>query len=160
MSRIIVSTVIIFALTMPLQEAQSQENTGYRDPSIPVLFSALLSGGGQFYNGDGKKGALMMVTDLISISSLLVFAIGISYIEAGDEIISDVLDTTPTRPHDAGNPLITGIASVWCGNKIWSMADAGFVRWKINRERGLTANLDVKPIHTRRRRGVMLSYRF
>ena len=50
MSRIIVSTVIIFALTMPLQEAQPQENTGYRDPSIPVLFSALLSGGGQFYN--------------------------------------------------------------------------------------------------------------
>ena len=46
MFRVVVSTLIVFALTTPLWEAQCEEVMVYKEPGISLLISILLSGGG------------------------------------------------------------------------------------------------------------------
>ena len=40
-----------------------------KNPTVALVLSILLAGGGQFYNGDIKKGALMLIGAIVGIAS-------------------------------------------------------------------------------------------
>jgi TM2 domain-containing membrane protein YozV len=50
--------------------------SGERNPAVALVLSLFIPGAGQFYNGDSKRGALMLVGALVSLM-LVAFMIGV-----------------------------------------------------------------------------------
>lgn len=90
-------------------------------PVGSVLFSSLLAGGGQYYNGQYLKGLLMTGTEVGGI------ALVISSISSDGEFIE--------------NPkMFFGGLIISVGASIWSMIDAGISAEKINKQNGFSYN--------------------
>ena len=52
------------------------QSSGEKNPAVALILSLFIPGAGQFYNGDNKRGALMLVGALVSLM-LAAFTIGI-----------------------------------------------------------------------------------
>lgn len=50
--------------------------SGERNPAVALVLSLFIPGAGQFYNGDGKRGAMMLAGALLSLL-LVAFTIGV-----------------------------------------------------------------------------------
>ena len=134
MFRVVVSTLIILAITTPLLEAQTQQVVVRKEPGISLLISLFISGGGQFYNGDMGKGIIMLGTDITSLIFMW---------KAGEDNISFLGETIDVDEDDAFGGFM---ALVWLGNKIWSATNAYGSAKRLNLERGFTANLRIREL--------------
>jgi len=91
------------------------------EPVASVLFSSVLAGGGQYYNGQYLKGLLMTVTEVGGI------ALVISSISSDGDFIEN--------PKMFFSGLIISV-----GASIYSMIDAGISAEKINKQNGFSYN--------------------
>lgn len=89
------------------------------DPVTSVLFSSLLAGGGQYYNGQYLKGLIMTGTQ---VGGIVLVVSGISLEEEGIK----------NPKMFFGGLIISG------GAVIWSMIDAGMSAVKINKQNGFS----------------------
>jgi TM2 domain-containing membrane protein YozV len=48
-----------------------------KKPGLAILFSAILTGGGQFYNRDFIKGAILLVAAIVAASTIRILAVAI-----------------------------------------------------------------------------------
>ena len=143
MFRVVVSTLIVFSLVTSLSEAQTK-----KEPIVSLLLSVLVSGGGQFYNGQTVRGTIMLGTE---IAALVVVS------KTSGDNISFLGETIDVDEDDAFGGFM---ALVWLGNKIWSAKNAYGSAKRLNLERGFTANLQFRGINSRYRKGIMVSYGF
>jgi hypothetical protein len=93
-------------------------------PVGSVLFSSVLAGGGQYYNGQYLKGVLMTGTEVGG------FALVISSISSDGDFIEN--------PEMFFSGLIISF-----GASIWSMIDAGMSAEKINKQNGFIYNYKI-----------------
>jgi len=99
-------------------------NPNYKNPGTALLWSLLIPGGGQFYNGQTGKGILMLG---VSVASWGVYVVGAavaanSYDDSG-AAVGLLLD-------------LAGLAGV-IGTSIWSMVDASNSAKRLNMQNGL-----------------------
>jgi len=100
--------------TSPVQPLRSR-----KEPGVACLISVFLPGGGQFYNGEITKGAIML--GAATAGSLMIFS-------TIDGINGD---TESDGTAQAG-------AFIFLGAWLWSLIDAPISASKINRENGWT----------------------
>jgi hypothetical protein len=103
-----------------------------KEPVLSCLFSILLPGGGQYYNGEYKKGGIM--TGLFFLS----------YIGMAASIQSDnsYYDYSGNYHADGANEALGAICALTAiGTYLWSIIDAPIVSNRINREIMLKWNL-------------------
>lgn len=103
-----------------------------KNPWAAFFFSWLIPGGGQFYNGEKTKGALMLLGGVTG---------------AGVHLYSE---------HDRAFNVGT---AVMLGSAIWSMIDAPISANRINREMQ-QASMQINPVVTDDLAGVSLTLRF
>jgi TM2 domain-containing membrane protein YozV len=101
----------------------NETNPNYKSPTAAVLFSVLMPGGGQFYNGQTGKGVLMLG---VSVASWCVAAAGISSMDYEGNGASFLV-------------YLVGLAGV-AGTSIWSIADASNTARALNFKNGLSLN--------------------
>jgi len=98
-----------------------------RKPGVAFLWSFLISGGGQFYNGEYYKGGVMLGSTLFALALVL----------DGED--------NPSKGYqpglDIGVPIIVGVG-------LWSLIDAPISANKLNKQNGVTFN--IKPSLQRR----------
>lgn len=100
--------------------------TRYREPGVALLWSLLLVGGGQIYNGQIGKGLLMMVGE--------VFAASMMY------RVETVYDPYWGYRSEIKTNNIAIVATIVI--PIWSMVDAYSTAKQINKEYGFTLEFD------------------
>ena len=98
-------------------------NPKYKNPGTALLWSLLIPGGGQFYNGEAGKGILML---------------GMS---VGFDVLSAIGSSMYVYDYSSGGILLelVGLAGV-IGTSIWSMVDASNSAKKLNFQNGLGLN--------------------
>ena len=101
----------------------NETNPTYRSPSTAALFSVLVPGGGQFYNGQTGKGVLMLG---VAVASWGVAISGINLMNYENDGSYLLL-------------YIAGLAGV-VGTSIWSIADASNTAKALNFKNGLSLN--------------------
>ena len=94
------------------------------DPVFSVLFSSLLAGGGQYYNGQYLKGLIMTGTQVG----------GIALVVSGISLEEDAIKNPKMF---FGGLIISG------GAVIWSMIDAGMSTEKINKQNGFSLHYKI-----------------
>ncbi len=101
-----------------------------KSPVLAWFFSFLLAGGGQYYNGDYGKGALMTGVEVASLIGMVVSAANMypydSYSYYGNR-------TTSMGAEAA----MLAFTAIYFANSLWSMIDAPVRAGEINRSRGL-----------------------
>lgn len=123
-----------------------------KDPALACLFSFLLPGTGQFYNGEVGKGAIMLGVSLAG-ATLMLYSLG-------DDLWND----------DRSDDNAAFGAVLLLGAWAWSVIDAPISASRINRENGL-ASLPIigddlvvtfagPSLHGRPTPGVRLAWRF
>jgi TM2 domain-containing membrane protein YozV len=136
----------------PIASAPVAPMKSRKDPALACLFSFLLPGTGQFYNGEAGKGAIMLGASLIG-ATLILYSIG-------DEVLYD------DRSDDNAAFGVVLFFGAW----VWSVIDAPISASRINRENGL-ASLRIidddlvvtfagPSLHGRPTPGVRLAWRF
>ncbi len=119
-------------------QRQTSQSFSRKEPALSCLFSLLLPGGGQYYNGEYKKGALMTGIWAGSLIGMMACAVN-SYDEYdyhNDNYYYDYDDG-----EEAGFILFT---MIYLGNYIWSMIDAPVSAGKINQRNMLSWNIGDK----------------
>ena len=129
----------------PKVETQVNKNFQYsfskKEPVISCMLSFLLPGGGQYYNGEYKKGGIMTGISFISIIGLVANMSDYDYYDDYDYPSSD-------RNNNSAAALF---ALMYVGNYIWSVIDAPVSATRINKQNLLTWNvgknttLSIKP---------------
>lgn len=104
---------------------QPSVNPQYKNPNSAMLWSLLLTGGGQFYNGENSKAIIMLGANVVSWGC---YFIGAPYY---DNYNGDYYE--PSALYYLG---IVGIL----GTGIWSVLDASNSAKVINRKNGLALN--------------------
>jgi hypothetical protein len=112
----------VFESPTPVYQTQAgQMLVGYKDPGTATLFSVLLTGGGHFYSGDSKKGAVLL-------------GIGLGSLIAGAAATSASCDAYSCSTSTA--PIVVG-SLVYLGTWIYGIADAGSAARRHNAAVGL-----------------------
>lgn len=93
-----------------------------KNPAVAFVLSFLVPGGGQFYNGENKKGGIMLGGVLGGV--VLMFA-------GASEVVEDI-DTGEEETGGAGK-VVLGILGV-AGCSLWSMIEAPIAANKINKK--------------------------
>lgn len=121
MRRIAALALLIYAV-LPLQTAKAQESShasspapaaGMKDPGIATLISVLVTGGGQMYAGETRRGAALLG---IGLGSLIVGSALSTRVTCEPGGFGDNCTTNTT-------PLVVG-AVVYLGTWIYGIADA------------------------------------
>ena len=132
----------------PTQQIQAQSTPDYKrkDPAVAFLFSVLLPGGGQYYNGETRKGVVMTSVGVLSFVGMAVSAANITLSYDSYYGYYDF---------DANSGAVAGLvlcALVYAGNSLWSMIDAPISANRINKENSLLSwnigkntNLSIQP---------------
>lgn len=134
--------------TQPTYQAQYQPQVasnrpGKKSVGAAFLLSFLIPGGGQFYNGEGGKGAVMLLGAIV----------GAGMIARGQEINSEVIVTetragaftyTDVSQSQEGDGLIATGAILLLGSALWSMIDAPIAAGKINQRNGYAHMIQLK----------------
>jgi TM2 domain-containing membrane protein YozV len=104
----------------------AQYNSEKKDAATAVLFSLLITGGGQFYNGEVGKGVGFILADVLFYALMIQKQVAYGYYY-----------DTYTYPNAGIGAL--GFIGIW----IWSMADAGFSASDINEKLKVKYGLNV-----------------
>jgi hypothetical protein len=113
---------VLEAPAVPLYQTTSgQVIAGYKDPGTATLFSVVLTGGGHFYSGESKKGAMLLGIGLGS------FVVGAAASTASCDGYSCSTNTTP---------LVLG-ALAYMGTWVYGIMDAGDAARRHNASVGL-----------------------
>lgn len=96
-----------------------------KEPVLAFALSFLIPGGGQFYNGEGAKGGIML--GVASLGAILLIA----------NIHEELTTWDSHDDFDNEGLAFLGVTMV-LGSAIWSMIDAPISASRINRERGWT----------------------
>jgi len=140
-------------LDQPLIESSNPELTssfatdlgspGYKSPGTARLYSFLLTGAGQFYNGETTKGLLQLA---MSVTGIYLFATNIP----GEEWVRDEYYWASYGYwRSYGNETLAyGGLALALGASVWSIIDAGGGAHRVNQRNGLalcpTGNEDVQ----------------
>ena len=124
------------ALNDPAPVVPPQAYVDEKNPYYAFGFSAIITGGGQFYNEQYEKGILMFGLAVVGYSTSL------------------------RRGELFGDGLGTASGLVWIGAVVWSLVDAPMSANKINEERRRSARLHINPMVGRDLVGAQLSLRF
>lgn len=110
---------------------QSIQNPVYRNPTTAFLWSFILPGAGQFYNGQYGKGLLMLGIDAAALGAVALFGTSSNYYSDyyGYEYYYSEINSF----YYIG----LGIVAV---NTLWSMFDAARSANKLNTKNGLSLN--------------------
>ena len=122
--------------------------SAFADKKEPVrstmLSGCILSGTGQFYNGEVDRGMVYLFVEFVSLGFILAaWGDNVSYIGPSSD-----------RDGDDGRGRVAFY--IWVANRIISAIDAGVSAKKINQQK----TVSVGPIGNKGRRGIMLSLRF
>lgn len=133
-----------YDMPFPLpQDADMDE----RNPWIAFAMSAVITGGGQFYNKQYFKGVAQFSISAVGLGLLLA--------DTGDDI--EPLGTDD--PDDRGTRDAIG-AVMFLGGALWSMIDAPLSANAINRKRRESASFHVAPMVRKDRIGAQLTLSF
>jgi len=112
-----------------------------KDPGVACLLSFILPGGGQYYNGETGKGALMTMISLVSAIGMIA---SVDNMFDYNGYYYNYNDRPPTG--------LVFCAFVYLGNSLWSIIDAPVSASKINERNrllswnvGKKANLSLRP---------------
>lgn len=131
-----------------------------KNPWLAFGLSALITGGGQFYNGQHGKGAAQLGGVILGLG-LMISGIEDDYERNGDLVDPD---------GDDGN-VVSGFL-LWFGSSLWSMIDAPISANRINEQSrqpsyghlmelsGSRATLGVDPVVSHNRLGTKLTLHF
>lgn len=105
-----------------------------KEPSSALLYSILLAGGGQFYNGDVTKGLIQLG------GSILGLALFIAYFPETGWVSDDYYWASYGYETESGDEFLAygGLALV-LGMKVWSLIDAPSGARKYNERHGLVS---------------------
>lgn len=133
-----------YDMPFPLpQDAEMDE----RNPWIAFAMSAVITGGGQFYNKQYFKGVAQF--------SLSAVGLGLLLADTGDD--TEPLGTDD--PEDRGTRDAIG-AAMFLGGALWSMIDAPISANAINRKLSESASFRVAPMVRHDRIGAQLTLSF
>lgn len=71
-----VGGAVISPTVDPRVRSAVMQPSGEKNPAVALILSLFIPGAGQFYNGDNKRGALMLAGALISLM-LVAFTVGV-----------------------------------------------------------------------------------
>ena len=114
---------ITLASSVAAQQGPGASMAGYKDPGTATLFSVLLTGGGQFYAGETKKGAVLL-------------GLGLGSFIAGAALSTSSCDYYDGCSTNAA-PLAIG-ALAYLGTWIYGIADAGAAARRQNAAHGFS----------------------
>lgn len=123
-----------------------QETIDNKDPWVAFLLSAVITGGGQFYNGQKGKGVAMLLSAATGLG-VMFYSLDDNY-----EFLGETID-----PKDNDGIGLAG-AVLALGAMTWSMIDAPMTAKAINR-RNLQA-ISIEPVLTSKKIGGRLSLSF
>jgi hypothetical protein len=112
--------VVRFTKRPARHRASNIRKVGRKSGETAFFLSLLIPGGGQFYNGEPKKGAAML---------------GLSIIGVGFWVARSASSSGYFNRHDATVGLL-----LWLGSALWSMIDAPISSARINREDDWASN--------------------
>ncbi|MCB2229676.1 hypothetical protein KQH82_03100 [bacterium] len=105
-----------------------------KEPSSALLYSVLLSGGGQFYNGDVTKGLVQLGGTILG---LVLF---VSYFPETGWVADDYYWASYGYETESGDEFLSyGGLALALGMKIWSIIDAPSGARKYNERHGLVS---------------------
>jgi hypothetical protein len=113
-----------------VQQAPLMTSYNKKDPAVACIFSVLLPGGGQYYNGQYGKGALMTGLSLASLVGVAVNATNSAY----------YYDDYGYFRSDSESAF-GFFALLYVGTYLWSVIDAPISANKINKQNLLSLNL-------------------
>ncbi len=105
----------------------TQDEYKNRKPGTAFLLSFLVSGGGQFYNGQNGKGAIMLGTSVLGIG------LAINGLKSDD-------NGGISTPSNGGQATAGVLLALGAG--LWSMIDAPIMASKLNKQNGLTLKVE------------------
>lgn len=123
-----------------------QETIDKKDPWVAFLLSAVITGGGQFYNGQTGKGVAMLLSAATGLG-VMFYSIDDNY-----EFLGETID-----PEENDGIGVAG-AVVALGAITWSMIDAPMTAKAINRRNQQA--IGIEPVLTSNKIGGRLSLRF
>ena len=145
----------------PVVRMQGQIGAEKKNPWLAFGLSALITGGGQFYNGQHSKGVAQLGGAILGIG-LMASGIEDDY----ENIYGDLVD-----PDDDDGKVVFGLL-LWFGSSLWSMIDAPISANGINEQnqqpsyghlielRGSRATLGVDPVVSHKNLGTRLTLHF
>ena len=145
----------------PVMRMQGQIGAKKKNPWLAFGLSALITGGGQFYNGQHNKGVAQLGGVILGIG-LMVSGIEDDY----ETIYGDLVD-----PDDDDGKVAFGLL-LWFGSSLWSMIDAPISANSINQQSqqpsyghmielgGSRATLGVDPVVSHKNLGTRLTLHF
>lgn len=143
MIRVLIFTLLILICSNVIAETPTQLR---KEPGVSLLLSLLITGGGQFYNGEVGKGVGFLFGEVVTIAMMISgFEDNLEHTITGE--IWDV---------DDDDAIIALGFLMWAGLKVGSVFDAYISAVEINRERGHLSRINFRPI----RRGILLTTRF
>ena len=130
-----------------LPQIQTSSVVKEQNPWIAFGLSALVTGGGQYYNGQYGKGTIQFVSASVGL--------GVLYVALEDDykLYGETIDP------DEDNGVGTIGALVFLGSAIWSMVDAPVTANRINRE-ARQASLQFSPMVKDDLTGASLTLKF
>ena len=129
-----------------LPNPNPQETFDKKDPWVAFLLSAVITGGGQFYNGQNSKGVAMLLSAATGLG-VMFYTLDDNY-----EFLGETID-----PEDNDGIGLAG-AVVALGAMTWSMIDAPVTAKAINRRNQQA--IGIEPVLTGKKIGGRLSLRF
>ena len=117
-----------------------------KEPGVALILSLVISGGGQFYNGEPGKGFGFLIGEIVTLGMMIsAFEDNLEHTITGE--VWDVDD----------DDSIGGFGFLlWAGLKIGAVVDAYKSAGRINRERGYIGRINFRLT----KRGAMVSLRF
>lgn len=107
----------------PVKNGRLNQGVGRKSGGTAFVLSLLLPGGGQFYNGEAGKGALMLGLSIVGVA---LVASGSETNYYGDGHYEE----------DGSEGAVAVGAFLWLGSALWSLIDAPISSARINRENG------------------------
>lgn len=140
----------------PIPPQSTMQET--RNPWTALGLSILVTGGGQFYNGHHRKGALQLGGSLVGAGLILS-----GFLDTTEDILLATTDvvltgTTEIKETRGDARIVTGLMLV-AGLKAWSLIDAPIAANRINREARRTS-LQVIPLVSSDFAGAHLTLQF
>ena len=111
-----------------------------KNPWLAFLLSFVITGTGQFYNGENKKGVAMLAGAVTGVG-----------------LVVSQMDDDGNIPEDNGT--VTAGALILVGSSLWSIIDAPLSANRINRE-ARQASLHITPVVTGDLVAANLTFRF
>ena len=145
----------------PVMRMRGRIGVQEKNPWLAFGLSALITGGGQFYNGQHSKGVAQLGGGILGIG-LMVSAIEDDY----ETAYGDLID-----PDDDDGKAVLGLL-LWFGSSLWSMIDAPISANSINQQNqqpsyghlielgGSRATLGVDPDVSHKNLGTRLTLHF